>query len=139
MSSNTDLRSTPQDFFDKLNSEFLFNLDPCATDDNHKCEKYFTKENDWLLQDWDNHTVFINPPYWRNVWKWVEKAKITKGGVRVLLLPARTDTRRFHDHIYWKAEIRFLKGRLKFWWSKNPAPFPSMIVIYDNLLPLTSK
>ena len=130
MSSNTDLRYTPQDVFDKLDYEFDFNLDPCATDENYKCNIYFTKEHDWLKQDWDNKNVFMNPPYWREIGKRVEKAKWTKWGVVVCLLPARTDTRRFHDYIYNQSEIRFIKGRLKFGWSKNPAPFPSMIVIF---------
>lgn len=130
LTSNTDMWSTPQDFYDKLNKEFWFNLDPCATDENHKCDTYFTKEQDGLQQDWSWYRAFINPPYWRVIWKWVEKASNTRGGVIVMLLPARTDTKRFHDHIYGKAEIRFIKWRLKFGWSKNSAPFPSMVVVY---------
>ena len=55
--------ATPQDFFDKLNEEFHFDLDPCATDENHKCDTYFTQEQDGLKQDWDGYTVFCNPPY----------------------------------------------------------------------------
>lgn len=132
LSSHTDLWYTPQDIFDTLNSEFKFDLDPCATDDNHKCEKYFTRKDNWLTQNRDWHRTFMNPPYWREIVKRVEKAKSQQGGCVVCLLPARTDTRRFHDHIYWKAEIRFIRGRLKFGWSKNSAPFPSMIVIFDS-------
>lgn len=128
--SNTDLRATPQSFFDRLNEEFWFTLDPCATPENAKCKKFFTKEQDWLAQSRDNEIVFCNPPYWREIGKWVEKASCAKGGVVVMLLPARTDTRRFHDLIYKKSEIRFIKGRLRFGDEKNSAPFPSMVVIF---------
>lgn len=131
-SSKTDLWATPQDFFNKLNNEFWFTLDPCSTEDNHKCDKYFTKEQDGLKQSRDNEIVYCNPPYGRELKKWVKKWSEIKKGITVMLLPARTDTSRFHDYIYNKAEIRFVKGRLKFWWSKNSAPFPSMVVIFRN-------
>ena len=136
-SSATDLWATPQDFFDKLNSEYGFTLDPCATKENAKCEKYYTKEEDGLQQDWGGHIVFCNPPYGRDLPKWVEKAyneSKKPGTTVVMLIPARTDTRYFHDYIYHKAEIRFLKGRLKFGGSKNSAPFPSMVVIYSQTI-----
>lgn len=131
-SSKTDLRETPQDFFDELNKEFRFTLDPCATEENHKCEKYYTKEQDWLKQSRDNEIVYCNPPYWREIGKRVQKWYFAGGGIVVMLLPARTDTKRFHEFIYKKAEIRFIKGRLKFGNSKNSAPFPSMLVIFRN-------
>ena len=130
-SSKTDQWSTPQAFFDELNKEFNFTLDPCCDETNHKCKKFFTKEQDGLAQSWDNEVVFMNPPYGREIGKWVEKASITKGIV-VCLLPARTDTRWFHNFVYHKAEIRFIKGRLKFGDAKNSAPFPSMLCIYNN-------
>lgn len=130
-SNKTDQWATPQAFFDELNKEFHFTLDPCADENNHKCEKFFTKEQDGLAQTWEGETVFCNPPYSQNA-KWVEKCytESKKGSTVVLLIPARTDTRWFHNYIYGKAEIRFLKGRLKFGDSKNAAPFPSMIVIF---------
>ena len=131
MSSNTDLWSTPQDFFDELDSEFNFNLDPCATTENHKCDMWFNKDEDGLSKSWDNSRTFMNPPYGREIGKWVKKASEQQGGVCVCLLPARTDTRWFHDYIYNKAEIRFIKGRLKFGGSKNSAPFPSMVVVFE--------
>jgi site-specific DNA-methyltransferase (adenine-specific) len=131
-SSKTDLWATPQDFFNKLNNEFWFTLDPCSTEDNHKCDKYYTKEQDGLKQSRDNEIVYCNPPYGRELKKWVKKWSEIKKGITVMLLPARTDTSRFHDYIYNKAEIRFVKWRLKFWWSKNSAPFPSMVVIFRN-------
>ena len=131
-SSKTDLRATPQDFFNKLNDEFHFTLDPCATEENHKCNRYFTKEQDWLKQSRDNEIVFCNPPYWKEIKNRVKKWYESRGGEIVMLLPARTDTKRFHDYIYHKSEIRFIKGRLKFWDSKNSAPFPSMVVIFRS-------
>lgn len=133
-SSKTDNWATPQELFDQLNMEFWFTLDPCASDENHKCEKYYTKQQDGLLQDWSGETVFCNPPYGRNIGKWVKKCfeEVCLGDCdcAVMLIPARTDTKWFHDFIYNVAEIRFLKGRLKFGNSKNSAPFPSMVVVY---------
>lgn len=129
-SSKTDLRATPQDFYDKLDKEFHFTLDPCATHENHKCDKYYTKEEDWLKQSRDNEIVYCNPPYWREIKKRVHKWYMARGGCVVMLLPARTDTSRFHDYIYKKSEIRFIRGRLKFGDSKNSAPFPSMVVVF---------
>lgn len=137
-SSKTDQWSTPQDFFDKLDFEFEFTLDPCADEFNHKCNFYYTEKEDGLLCDWGGNIVFCNPPYGREIGKWVEKAYKTyinawnykRKTVVVMLVPARTDTKWFHNYIYEKAEIRFIKGRLKFGNSKNTAPFPSMVVIF---------
>lgn len=130
--------ATPQDFFDKLNEEFHFTLDPCADDLNHKCDKYYTKEQDGLKQDWSGERVFCNPPYGRDVPKWVSKCfhEVYSGKCRlaVMLLPVRTDTRWFHDYIYHRAEIRFVCGRLKFGNIGQPAPFPSMVVIFRSEL-----
>ena len=132
-SSKTDNWATPLDFFNELNKEFCFNLDPCADDENHKCEKYFTKIENGLLKDWTGHRVFCNPPYGREIVQWVKKASVeSENALVVMLLPARVDTKWFHEYIYNKAEIRFVKGRLKFGDSKNSAPFPSMIVIFNN-------
>lgn len=128
-SSRSEEWATPQDFYDELNSEFHFTLDVCATAENTKCQKYFTKEENGLLQDWGNETVWCNPPYGKNIAKWCEKCYHHKA-TAVLLVHSRTDTRWFHDWVYHKAELRFVKGRLKFGGSKNSAPFPSMIAIY---------
>ena len=132
-SSTTDLWATPQDFFDELNEEFEFTLDPCATPDNAKCAKFFTKEQDGLKQDWTGERVFCNPPYGRAIGAWVKKChdEAQKGTLVVMLIPARTDTSYFHDYIYHKAEIRFIRGRLKFGGASQGAPFPSMVVIYN--------
>ena len=131
MSSNTPEWATPQSFFDALNREFSFTLDPCSTHENAKCEKHYTKEDDGLSQSWGGEVVFCNPPYGRELPKWVKKCyEESRHADVVMLIPARTDTRWFHDYIYGKAEIRFIKGRLKFGNAKQSAPFPSMVVIY---------
>ena len=135
MLSSQDMTwETPQDFFDKLNDEFHFTLDPCATPETAKCKKYYTKEDDGLVQDWSNEIVFCNPPYGTAIKHWVKKcANEGKKTTVVMLIPARTDTIYFHEHIYHKAEIRFVKGRLKFGGKQKGsgcAPFPSMIVIF---------
>ena len=132
-SSKTDQWATPQEFFDKLDSEFNFTLDPCADETNHKCNLYYTEKEDGLIQDWQGETVFCNPPYGSEIAKWVKKChdeSKKKDTTVVMLIPSRTDTRWFHEYIYGKAEIRFIKGRLKFGNSKNSAPFPSMVVIF---------
>lgn len=133
-SSKTDQWATPQWFFDELDKEFNFTLDPCADEYNHKCEKYFTKEQDGLLQDWQGETVFCNPPYGnKETGLWTKKCyeeSLKDNTTVVLLIPARTDRISFHEYIYGKAEIRFIKGRLKFGDGKNTAPFPSMVVIF---------
>ena len=133
-SSNTELWATPQAFYDQLNQEFGFTLDPCALPDNAKCAKFFTPEDDGLAQDWSGERVFCNPPYGRKIAAWVKKChdEAQKGALVVMLIPARTDTSYFHDYIYHKAEIRFIRGRLKFGNAEQGAPFPSMVVIYGN-------
>lgn len=131
-SSKTGEWETPQELFNQLDKEFRFTLDVCATKENAKCKKYFTKASNGLAQSWQNESVFMNPPYGREIGKWVKKIS-EEGGVA--LFPARTDTKWFHEYIYNKineVEIIFLKGRLKFGKSKNSAPFPSMIVIWKH-------
>lgn len=132
-SSKTDLWATPQDFFDELDKEFSFTLDVCALPENAKCKAYYTPEVDGLSQPWSGR-VWCNPPYGREIVKWVSKAYLSvfsgTADLAVLLLPARTDTRWFHDYIYQKAEIRFIKGRLKFSGARYNAPFPCMVVVF---------
>ena len=131
-SHKSDEWATPQALFDELNKEFNFNLDPCATKDNHKCDKYYTMQENGLTQNWGGCRVFCNPPY-SQISEWVEKAfreSKNDNTLVVLLIPSRTDTRYFHNFIYNRAEIRFVKGRLKFGDGKNSAPFPSMLVIF---------
>lgn len=138
LSSQNMCWCTPQDFFDKLNEEFNFFIDVAATDKSAKCRLYYTPEKNGLIQDWNcGGAVFCNPPYGREIKMWVKKAYDESMKIKhpiVLLLPARTDTNWFHDYIYRKAEIYFIKGRLKFideyGNQSNPAPFPSMVVIF---------
>lgn len=132
-SSNRKDWETPQELFNSLNSEFHFTLDAAANQYNHKCSKYYTAEDNGLLQDWSSETVFINPPYGNEIKAWVRKAYYQNhihNNLIVMLLPARTDTQWFHTYINNHAEIRFLKGRIKFVGAKHPAPFPSMVVIF---------
>lgn len=131
-SSESDEWETPSDLFDTLDHEFHFTLDACATADNKKCDKYISKQEDGLKTDWGGQKVWCNPPY-SEVSKWVRKAFYetrTEKTIVALLLPSRTDTKYFHDYILNRAEVRFLKGRLKFSGAKYNAPFPSMIVIF---------
>ena len=133
-SSKSNEWTTPQDFFDKLNAEFHFTLDVAATQENAKCEKYFTVETDGLNQSWIGQTCWMNPPYGREIGKWIEKAykESIKGVTVVCLIPARTDTTYWHEFVM-KGEIRFIKGRLKFGSSKLNAPFPSAVVIFRQI------
>lgn len=130
-SSKTDMWATPQAFYDAVSEEFQFTLDACAVPENAKCQRFFSPEEDGLKQAWAG-TVWCNPPYGRGIGEWVKKAYVERlnGVTTVMLLPARTDTQWFHYWILSIAEVRFLKGRLKFGGAKNAAPFPSMLVIF---------
>lgn len=132
MTSQKDDWETPQALFDELDAVYHFTLDPCSTHENAKCAKHYTVEEDGLSQPWDGETVFCNPPYGRNIGAWVRKCHDESSRAKVvMLIPARTDTAYFHDYIYGKASVRFLRGRLKFergGVASFSAPFPSMIV-----------
>src|SRR5262249_52958277 len=119
-----------QSFFDRLDAEFHFTLDPCATVENAKCASYFTKEDDGLLQDWSRHAVFCNPPCGKHMREWARKCYEASlaGAIVVLLAHARTDTRWFHHWVYGKAELRFARGRLKF--GANNQSAPSLVAVY---------
>lgn len=132
-SSTTNEWYTPIDFFEQLNNEFSFTLDPCSTHENAKCEKHYTLDENGLLQDWSKDIVFMNPPYGKELKEWVKKAyeESLRGATVVCLIPSRTDTSYWHDYIFGKAkDIRFIRGRLKFGGSKNSAPFPSAVIVY---------
>ena len=132
-SSATDLWATPPDFFDELNKEFNFETDVCALPENAKCEKYYSPEMDGLKQEWRG-VCWMNPPYGREIGKWMQKAyeSSLQGATVVCLVPARTDTKWFHDFAM-RGEVRFVRGRLKFGDSKNSAPFPSAVVVFRGL------
>lgn len=134
-SSASDDWPTPQDFFDKVNQEFGFTLDPCSSENNAKCETFFTREDDGLTQEWTGR-VWMNPPYGRTIGQWMKKAYESVGGAAelvVCLVPARTDTAWWHDYAM-KGEVRFIRGRLKFGGHRNSAPFPNALVVFRNPL-----
>lgn len=115
---------TPKKLYDSLNAEFAFDFDPCplgGTQDGTAP----------LFIDWKGKRVFCNPPYGPEIPKFLARAR--EAQIAVFLVPARTDTRWFHEMVLPSAaEIRFIRGRLKFGDSKNSAPFPSMLLIYRN-------
>ena len=130
-SSATDLWATPDDFFAGLHQVFRFETDVCATDENAKCTRYYTKELDGLAQDWTG-VCWMNPPYGREIGAWVKKAYDSakqNGATVVCLVPARVDTRWWQDYCS-KGEVHFVRGRLKFGGSSNAAPFPSAVVVF---------
>ena len=144
-SSKADEWSTPQSVYDRLHAEFNFEIDLAATTDNTKCTSFCSLETDALSEtcDWSEfyYRGWLNPPYSRTLCRrFIAKAAAQrrKGFLTVMLLPARTDTKAFHEHIYdidtWQPrkgiEIRLLAGRLKFSDSKTSAPYPSMVVIF---------
>lgn len=114
--SNRDDWETPQTLFDTLNDIFSFTLDPCASHSNAKCKKYYTKEENGLIQDWSGERVFVNPPYGKDIGEWARKCYLEKDRAKIIvaLLPARTDTRWWHDYIENYTYKEFLKGRVKF-------------------------
>ena len=136
---------TPQDFFDRLNQTYDFTLDPCSTRENTKCMTHYTKVQDGLSQSWAGHSAFVNPPYGREMKKWVQKSfeeSQKPDTTVVMLIPARTDTRYWHDYCMKADVIYFVKGRLHF---KNKvaadytgktktssAPFPSAVIIFKG-------
>lgn len=125
---------TPPVFFAELDKEFNFTLDVCASDENTKVpQHYFTVKEDGLTQDWSKDVCWMNPPYGREIIKWVEKAyqESLKGATVVCLLPSRTDTKWYHEYVTKAKEVRFLRGRIKFVGAANSAPFPSCIVVFS--------
>ncbi len=136
-SSKSDEWKTPPDFFYRLNMEFGFCLDAAATKENAKCQDYFTAEDDALTKSWKRGgAVFCNPPYSRGIQaQFIRKAyaESQNGTVVVLLIPARPDTKVWQDVILPHAEVRFVRGRIKFSGHKDSAPFPSAIVIFRPL------
>ena len=132
--SSSDEWETPREFFDAIDAVFHFTLDVCATSANAKCERYFTKADDGLARTWSG-VCWMNPPYGREISLWVRKAHESgrePGTVVVCLLPARTDTRWWHDNVIAHASsIRFIRGRLRFS-GKGSAPFPSALVVFGR-------
>lgn len=138
-SNDRDDWETPQGFFDTLNNVFSFTLDACASTHNTKCMKFFTREDDALTKDWARYgRVWLNPPYGRTIAKWMQKAyeESQRGSFVVCLVHARTDTKWWHNWVEGKADVTFVKGRLKFHLEGSngkigAAPFPSALVVYQ--------
>lgn len=129
-SSATGEWATPQALFDVLDAEFHFELDVCALPSSAKCARYFCPAHDGLAQEWTG-TIWMNSPYGREIGKWLAKAREASkhGATVVCLVPARTDTAWWHDHC-WDAEVRLLRGRVKFGTATSGAPFPSAVVVF---------
>jgi site-specific DNA-methyltransferase (adenine-specific) len=134
--SRTEEWETPQYVFDVLNKEFDFQVDVCATFENSKCRLLFDKSVNGLKQKWSPLRCWMNPPYGKEIYKWMKKAyeEAQSGAVVVSLVPARTDTGWWHDWVMKSAYVRFIRGRLQFGDSKQSAPFPSCIVIFKRTL-----
>jgi len=145
-SSKSNEWETPKHVFDFLNKKFNFELDAAATKENALCKNYFTISDNSLTQDWSKYkTIFCNPPYGKNIGKFIEKSykESQLGCLIVLLIPARTDTKWWHNYCSL-GEVIFIKGRLRFVnrtfpsWRPNgnfkisPANFPSAIVIFGG-------
>lgn len=135
-SSQKEEWETPNDLFQKLDEEFHFDTDVCALPENAKCPHFYTPEVDGLVQDWKGK-CWCNPPYGRKVGEWVKKAseEIRKGAsLVVMLVAARTDTKWFHEYIYnnLNAEVRFLKGRLKFGGGKEFGSIPKYVSYFSE-------
>ena len=116
-SSKSNEWDTPQDFYNKLNARFSFTLDPCCTEASAKCSNYYTAEDDGLSKSWAGQTVFMNPPYGRQISKWIKKAyeeSQNENTTVVCLIPSRTDTKYWHEYCMKAHEVCFIKGRLKF-------------------------
>jgi len=137
MSSKKMDWQTPQAFFDKLNQEFNFTLDPATNGTNALCSKFFTEAQDALAQSWQGETCYVNPPYGRVLKNWIRKAyeeSKDPNTTVVMLIPARTDTKYWHEYVMQASEIRFVQGRLKFGGGQtdDPAPFPSAVVVFKG-------
>lgn len=119
-SKASDEWRTPSDLYKALDAEFKFQFDPCPMDENRN----------GLLVEWKS-PAYVNPPY-SDVLAWIEKAylEFKAGKTIVMLLPARTCTKWFHEYALKATELRFIRGRLKFGDAKHPAPFPSVLVIF---------
>jgi len=131
-SSASNEWATPAALFAELDREFDFQLDPAATPENAKCPAFYTMADDGLAQPWAPRRVFLNPPYGRQLGRWISKAKAEaeQGATVVCVIPARTDTAYWHDCIFGRAEIRFIRGRVRFGDGRGNAPFPSAVVIF---------
>lgn len=137
VASGRTVYETPASVFDPLHAEFGFTLDVCASVENTKANRWFTKEEDGLAQDWSGEICWMNPPYGPGIAKWVKKAA-ESGALVVALLPSSTDTNWWHDYIEGRAEVRFVRQRIQFVGTPHRAPHPHAIVVWrPRLVPTT--
>lgn len=130
-SSDSAEWETPEWLFKYLDNIYNFELDVCANEKNTKCKNFYTIKDNCLEKKWVGN-CFMNPPYGRKIIDFVRKAYIESWSNNVVcLLPARTDTKWFHEYCIKAESIWFLKGRLKFSNCKNSAPFPSCIIKFS--------
>jgi len=132
-----DTWATPDEVFKPLDAEFSFTLDPCATAQNARCEKYFTEDDDGLSQSWFAERVFMNPPYGKKIYDWVAKAheEARKGALIVGLLPNATGTSWFRANVSGLSgsDLRFHRGRIPFIkpdGTKASPAFDSIIAVW---------
>ena len=134
MTSSEDMTwETPQEWFNYLHLEFKFTLDPCCVFETAKCKKFYTPNDDGLSKSWQDERVFMNPPYGREIPKWMKKAyeeARDNGALVVCFVPARVDTEWWHRYAAKATEIRFPVGRVRFQNATASAPFPIAIVIF---------
>lgn len=142
MSSDKLDYETPDEFFKKLHKEFKFTIDLAANRKNHKCKLWLGPGSPWgenfydaLKVSWVGYRGWLNPPYGSELKHWIKKAyeeSNQPGTLVVMLIPSRTDTRFWHDYVMNAAEIRYIKGRIKFKGTKTGAPFPSAVVVFGR-------
>lgn len=113
-------------------------LDPCTVDTNPcGAERFYTPENDGILQAWDAQRIYVNPPYGRTIRHWVDKGlKAARSGAKVLMLvPGRTDARWFQEALRNSSSALLFAGRLKFRstldGNETDAPFPSVALAFN--------
>ena len=123
--------ATPPELFQELDEKYNFEVDVCATAENAKVETFFDPETNGLDQTWAPRTCWMNPPYGRDIVKWMKKAfdESEKGALVVCLVPSRTDTAWWHDYAM-QGKVQFLRGRLRFVGAPSTAPFPSAVVVF---------
>jgi phage N-6-adenine-methyltransferase len=126
---------TPQWLFDQYDAEFHFTIDVAASAHDTKCARFYTIHDDGLAQDWSQDVCWCNPP-WRGIERWVKKAyeESLRGATTIMLLPCRTDTHWWHHYIQPYAEIRWIKGRIKFDGWDDKVPFACAIFIFSPRL-----
>lgn len=124
--------ATPDELYERLDRIYRFNLDVAADATNARCETYFDAGTNGLAQSWAGARVWCNPPYGRQIGDWTAKAaaEAAKAEFIVMLVPARTDTRWWHD-ARSSCRIEFLRGRLRFKGATASAPFPSALLYWN--------